>query len=193
MKWRAPITLAVLVLILLGAAYYGWQTVLAPAESSSGSGPTTTTTPSTHRPTTPRTTQVCVRHKKWTKGEVVGASSFLVNVYNAGGVSGQAAEVLSALGARGFRTGVAANPPHHVKATNVSILTSTPNAPRVLLVKEQFKGPVQLVPGPELATGIDVIIGSEFVGMQSSAPTEYTLPKDTLVCTKFVTRTASKH
>jgi hypothetical protein len=185
-KWRTPITLAVLVVILLGAAFYGWQSVIAPAQTSSDSSHQTRPT-NTH-PTKPRTTQVCVQRKTWPKGDVVHAYSFRVNVYNAGGVSGEAAQVLSDLDARGFKSGIAANPPANVTATNVSILTSTPTSPRIQLVKEQFRGAVRLVAGPQLAAGIDVIIGPKFAGALTDAPGEYTVPRDTPVCMKFVTR-----
>ena len=41
MQWRTPITLVVLLVILLGAAYYGWQTVVNPTNDAG----TTTTRP----------------------------------------------------------------------------------------------------------------------------------------------------
>jgi LytR cell envelope-related transcriptional attenuator len=179
-QWRTPITLAVLLVILLGAAYYGWQTVVDP-QTDGGAAPTTPTK------TTKTTKPVCLQKRVYPKGKTFKAGSFKVNVYNAGGISGQASDVLSALHDKGFQEGVADNPPAKVTATNVSILTSTPNAPQARLVQEQFKGKVLLVPGPNLGIGVDIIIGTNFVGVDPSAPSELTLQEPTTVCTKFQT------
>ena len=179
MQWRTPITLAVLLMILLGAAYYGWQTVVDPATDS---GASTTPTPST---TSQTTKQVCLQKKTYPKGATIRATSFKVNVYNAGGISGQAGDVLTSLHSNGFQEGVAANPPPTVMATNVSILTSTPNSPLARLVQEQFKGKVRLVPGPNLAVGVDIVIGANFIGVNPSAPNVLTLQERATVCVKF--------
>jgi hypothetical protein len=93
--------------------------------------------------------------------------------------------VLAALANNGFQEGVAANPPAGVSATNVTILTRTPNSPRVQLVKRQFKGPVKLTAGPELAVGIDVILGPDFQGLLPDAPSSITLAKATTICLTF--------
>jgi hypothetical protein len=179
-RWRTPITLAVLVVIVLGAAYYGWHTVVSPVTSSDEGSPTPTRH-TNHQ----RTHLVCTQKKTYPKGTQIGAGSFKVNVYNASAVSGRAAEVLAALVNNGFQSGVAANPPTSVTATNVTILTRTPNSPRVQLVKQQFKGPVKLVPGPELAVGIDVVLGAEFQGVAPDAPGTYTVAKATTICLTF--------
>jgi hypothetical protein len=179
-KWRTPITLAVLLAILLGAAYYGWQTVVDPQTDASG-------TPTTPTKTTPSPKPTCLQKRIYPKGKTFKAAAFKVNVYNAGGVTGQAGDVLAALHAKGFKEGVAANPPAKVTATNVSILTSTPNSPQARLVQQQFKGKVLLVPGPNLGVGVDVIIGTNFVGVDTAAPTVLTLREPAAVCTKFKT------
>ncbi len=180
MQWRTPITLAVLLAILLGAAYYGWHTVVAPVTSHN------VTTPST--PHKPATTQVCTQHKTYPKGTQIRAQSFRVNVFNAGGVSGQASDVLAALQTRGFRQGIADNPPAGVTATNVTILTVSPDQPQARLVQQQFQGPVKLVPGPNLAPGVDVVVGSAYQGLASKAPDALTVTKPTTVCVAFATR-----
>lgn len=182
MQWRTPITLAVLLVILLGAAYYGWQTVVDPATE-----PDASTTPAPTPPTT-STRPPCLEKKTYPQGATIHATSFKVNVYNAGGVSGQAGDVLTALHEKGFQEGVADNPPPSITATNVSILTSTPRSPLARLVQEQFKGAVRLVPGPNLGVGVDVVIGPAFVGMDRSAPADLTLEEATTVCIEFDTK-----
>jgi hypothetical protein len=179
-QWRTPITLVVLLGILLGAAYYGWQTVVDPNDEAGTTSPTTPTHSTTRSPE-----PVCLDEVTYPKGRTFKAEGFKVNVYNAGGVSGQAGEVLSALHNKGFREGVAANPPARVTASNVSILTSSPNSPQELLVQQQFKGKVLLVPGPNLGIGVDVVIGPNFVGVNPAAPTTLTLRAPRTVCVKF--------
>lgn len=181
MQWRTPITLAVLLMILLGAAYYGWQTVVDPATDKGASSTPTTPTKSTPK-------LVCVKKQTYPKGTTVQASSFKVNVYNAGQVSGQAGQVLAELHARGFQTGVADNPPNGVTAKSVTIFTSSPDSPRAALVAKQFKAPVQLLKGPDLAIGVDVVIGPGFTGMATGAPSSLTLHKATTVCTEYAKR-----
>jgi hypothetical protein len=178
--WRSPISLAVLLAILLGAAYYGWQTVVDPQTGASGTPTTPTKTTKTPKPT-------CLQKRTYPKGRTFKAAAFKVNVYNAGGISGQAGEVLTALHNKGFQEGVADNPPAKVTATNVSILTSTPNSPQARLVEEQFKGKVLLVPGPNLGLGVDVVIGTNFVGVDPAAPAQLTLREPATVCIKFET------
>lgn len=185
MQWRTPITLAVLIVILLGGAFYGWHTIVTPVTSSGASTPTPK--PKPHKPATK---QVCVKHKTYPKGAQVAAASFKVNVYNAGGISGKAGDVLATLQNRGFRQGVAANPPLGVTATNVTILTYAPNQPQVRLVQQQFRGPVRVLPGPNLAPGVDIVVGASYQGLASGAPTKLTITKPTTVCVTWVTKPA---
>lgn len=188
MQWRTPITLAVLVVILLGAAYYGWQTVVDPVTDSGTATPTNTS-----QTTTSPGHLTCVRKTTYAAGAKVGSGSFKVNVYNASDVSGRAGDVSAELSVNGFQQGLAANAPAGVTATNVTILTSTPASPRVQLVKAQFKGPVKVLAGPDLATGVDVIVGPEFVGMATGAPDTLTVQKATTVCAHFAKPASGAH
>jgi len=177
-QWRTPITLVVLLVILLGAAYYGWKTVVDPNEDAGATPTTPTKSSNTPKP-------VCLQKIVYPKGQTFRAEQFKVNVYNAGGVSGLAGDVLAELHNKGFQEGVADNPPAKVTANNVSILTQTPNSPKARLVQQQFKGKVLLVPGPNLSVGFDIVIGPNFVGVDPNAPAELTLREPATVCTKF--------
>jgi len=176
-QWRTPITLVVLLVILLGAAYYGWKTVVDPNDE------TATPTKTTHTTKTPKPR--CIQKVTYPKGRTFKAEFTKVNVFNAGGVSGLAGDVLDSLGDKGFMKGVAANPPATATATNVTIFAKDPKSPKVLLVEQQFKGKVLLVQGRELGLGVDVVIGPEFVGVDPSAPTELTLRAPTTVCARY--------
>lgn len=160
MRWRAPITLLVLLVVLVGASLYGWRTVTSPTDSS---GSTVTTTPA------------CVKREIFHAGQQFKARDILVNVYNAGSTAGLAAETLDVLRRRGFQPGVAGNSPASIGADNVTILTHTPLSPEVKLVAMQFSGPVKLAKGPHLAPGIDVIVGNHFRSVDAKAKTSFTL------------------
>lgn len=166
MSWRSPITLLVLVVILVGGFYFGYKSFTSSNPSSTG----TTTSGS------------CINWKTIPAGTRVIAKSITINVYNAGTVSGEAAKVLTALHNRGFREGVAANPPAGIEADNVTIRTERPRSPIITLVKEQFNGTVVVSAGAALNKGIDIIIGSGYAGIDTKAPTQTIVDSPIRVC-----------
>lgn len=150
MTWKTPVTLVVLLGVLLGAAYYGWASVV-----SGGSADKKTT------PTTPTcaTTQVG-------KGQRLTAKNVLVNVYNAGSVEGLANRTLTTLKARGFRGGVVSNAPTGIFTRSVMILARDRRAPQVQLVAQQFRGPVAFGRPHDVAAGVNVVVGDNFGGFR---------------------------
>ncbi|HET7174013.1 MAG TPA: LytR C-terminal domain-containing protein [Nocardioidaceae bacterium] len=182
MRWKASITMLVLLGILVGAAYYGWRTVIDPVTDQA-------TKPSTPPPTQPS----CVKRDVFHRGQKFQAKDILVNVYNAGIIDGLAARTLNALERKGFRGGVAANPPGTVFASRVVILTKNPRSPKVKLLERQFKGPVKVEKGPPLAPGIDVVIGTNFKGVDGQAPTTFVLKHDIQSCVRISTPKRSTH
>ncbi|MBA2559705.1 MAG: LytR C-terminal domain-containing protein [Propionibacteriales bacterium] len=158
MSWKTPLTLLVLLGVLIGAAYYGWQSVISPPpDTSSGQKGS-----AGDRPT-------CDRKREFRKGRKIQSEDIVVNVYNAGATTGLADATLDSLRSKGFRAGVAENAPAGIGATNVTILTGDRRLPQVQLVADQFKGRVAYAKGVPLATGIDVIVGDSFAGMDESA------------------------
>lgn len=158
----------VLLGVLLGAAYYGWQTIISPDEESKATGPT-------------NTGPKCTKHVKFKKGQLIRAKDILVNVYNAGTTSGLAGETLNALGDNGFKPGVADNAPSNMAASNVTILGDR-TSPEVRLVSRQFRGPVKITKGPALAAGIDVVVGQRFRAVDDRAKTALRLKKAVTSC-----------
>lgn len=159
MNWRTPITLSVLVVILIGAAYYGWQSVVAPPDDSLGDSAQGTPT----APTCKKVTEV-------RKEKRIHASDVLVNVYNAGTIPGLATTTLAALEGEGFRAGVADNAPAGATATNVTILTTSRQSPAVRLLAQQFGGKVAYADAvADDRPGIDVVVGDEFQSVDVEA------------------------
>lgn len=122
----------------------------------------------------PRTVQV---------GEKLTSNLVMVNVYNAGKKAGLANRVRINLERNGFLGGVTANNPGEVKASNVTILTKDPKNPKVVLLAQQFKGKVAYAEADfELETGLSVIVGSKFKGVNEKAKREVTLKVPVQVC-----------
>jgi hypothetical protein len=160
-NWRTPITMVVLLGVLLGAAYYGWQTVVNPGDDKK-----TTTEPTETKPT-------CDHKATIKKGTRILAKDVVVNVYNAGNRSGLAGETLDELVDKGFKRGIADNAPTDIKAgPNVAVvLPGGKGLPQMRLVHNQFVGVVKYVSGPELAAGVDVVVGDSFHGVDQAART----------------------
>lgn len=177
MGWKTPLTLLLLIGVLAGAAYYGWQTIISPATEGDG----TSTTSRSHG---------CTDVQRYKKGDKVMASQTLVNVYNAGGISGLAGETLAIMRNRGFRLGVSDNAPTGVSATNVTVLATDLRAPQVRLVANQFKGKVVYgkTKGRSVGTGISVVVGDRFVGINQKAKRVLVVRKPIRLCTKAKTQ-----
>lgn len=164
MNIRTPVTMLILLGVLLGAAFYGWKTIISPA---TGGTPQTAITPSTHTTRPAKCTVRVLFHK----GEKIKAKKVRVNVYNAGNITGLASDTLNALASNKFRPGIADNAPSGVTASNVSIITDPKigATPPDKLVAKQFKGKVIFYPGADLGPGVDVIVGNSFVGVNPNA------------------------
>lgn len=170
MSLRTPITLVVLFVVLMGAAYYGWKTVISPA--TEGDDPPATSTK-----------RKCDDVEEFHKGQLIRSKDVLVNVYNAGGISGLASDTLSELSDRGFNAGVADNAPPAIVATNVTILTSSRRSPQVQLVAQQFQGVVKYRKGNDLDPGVDIIVGDDFEGLNPGAKTTLRVKRAVTTCT----------
>lgn len=169
MKWKTPVTLLVLLLILLGSAYYGWQGVTAPATTDAATTPTTT----------PSAT--CSKQTHSRKSRRVQAKHIVVNVFNAGVITGLAGSTSRSLASKGFRPGEVTDAPAGVKATNVTVLSKTVHSPEVQLVANQFVGRVAIRHG-DLAPGVDVVVGNAFKAVDPHTKTALVVRKKVRSC-----------
>ncbi len=158
MNWRTPITLVVLLGVLLGAAYYGWNTIVNPGEDKKAA------------PGTAKKTD-CTKKTTIKKGSRIPSGDVTVNVYNAGIRAGLAGDTLDSLVAKGFKRGVADNAPSDITTWgNVTVvLPGGTGTPQARLVRNQFLGLVKYVDGPALAPGVDIVVGDNFRGVDPEA------------------------
>lgn len=173
MNWRTPVTLVVLLGVLLGAAWYGWDTIVDPDDESKADNPRQ-----------PKQTQ-CANTTTIKKGQQVQARDVVVNVYNAGTRSGLAGETLDLLVRKGFRRGVAENAPSGITTWGNAavVLPGGVGLPQTRLVHNQFLGLVKYVKGPALAAGIDVIVGDNFRGVNPDAQPFVRVHRTVEICT----------
>jgi LytR cell envelope-related transcriptional attenuator len=164
-KFRTPLTLLVLLLLLFGGAVYGWSAVVGGGNSDANS-------------TTP---QDCST-RTLSPGGRLHANQVTVSVFNSGTVPGLATETLNKLHKRGFEKGVAADATARVP--KVAVWTSTPDDPAVTLVARQFKGKVKIVNTDSvLGEGVNVIVGNHFKGLSKKAQTSIKVTEPAAVCT----------
>ena len=173
MNWRTPITLVVLLGVLLGAAYYGWNTIVNPGDNTNASAPKE-----------PKN-QPCKKKTTIKKGSRIQAVDVRVNVYNAGTRTGLAGDTLESLVSKGFKRGVADNVPDDINATwgNVSIvLPGGKVLPQVRLVRNQFIGVVKFIKGTDAGGNIDVVVGDNFRGVKGTSATSVRVNRAVKTC-----------
>jgi LytR cell envelope-related transcriptional attenuator len=163
-RFRTPLTLLVLLLVLLGGAVYGWSAVVGNGGSEAES-------------TTP---QDC-SSRTLSPGGRLQASQVTVSVFNAGTVQGLATETLNQLHGKGFEKGEVGDAA--AKVRKVAVWTSTPDDPAVTLVARQFKGKTKIVKTDSvLGEGINVIVGNHFQGLSKKAKTSIKVTEPAAVC-----------
>jgi hypothetical protein len=169
LSWKTPITLAVLLVVLLGAAFYGWRTIVSPAQDDD------------EDPATSNQAR-CDETETFERGQVIHSKDIVVNVYNAGTISGLAGETLDALASRGFEPGKADNAPAGVSAENVTVIAADKRSPAARLVASQFKGDVRVVKGEDIAPGVDVVVGNDFKKVDQKAKKTYKVKEKVTTC-----------
>lgn len=121
------------------------------------------------------------------KGEALDSNLVKVNVFNASARSGLANRVTINLQTNGFLGGTIANNESATKPRRVAILTDDPEDPRVRLVAQQFKDEVAFrTPDVTVDSGVTVIVGDDYSGLKSKAPTSIKSDRDITVCVPTV-------
>ncbi len=168
MRWRTTITMLLLILLVVGAGWYGYNQLVAPADPTDNSSRCT--------------------EKQIAKDGQLRAGEVTVNVYNAGDLSGLAGKTLSTFQRRGFRPGVSENAPGRLKVRKAVIYGSKANQADVRLVRKQFRDKVRVVRRPNLAEGVDVVVGTQFGGISRKAPTSLKIKAKKNACKKSAGR-----
>ena len=159
-KIRGPLTLVVLVALVSGAAWYGYQSVM---RAVPGAGPT----------------EVCNSPSPGVKQRIT-AARVTVNVLNAGRVSGLADRTAEQLRQRGFTVDTVGND-RESKVARVEVRGRASNAPEVLLVAANLTKPTVRSDNRD-DVSVDIILGSEFHGLASRGPTAMDVDTPIPVC-----------
>lgn len=163
MRWRTPITLLVLLGVVVGAGWYGWEQFNDPVDN-------------------PFTTRPPCTDEQFAEGDRLEANQVRVNVYNAGEVEGLAGATMDQLRRRGFRRGTAENAPTRIAVDDVAIYHRKLDSAAVRLVRRQFATRVEVHRRPDIADGVDVVIGSDFSGIDRSAGTNVQVSARERIC-----------
>jgi hypothetical protein len=159
--WQTPVTLAVLLGILVGGAWWGWNSL----------------TESTAEPN-------CVVQKL--PNNRLTPKQIVVNVYNGGARAGTAAQVAADLEKRGFNIGKVANEPNGEKVATLAVRGTAANAPEVALVVGQLAQRPALVADERPDHTVDLILGKGYTKTRLRGVTSVAVPGEGSVCLPVV-------
>ncbi|MCF6378087.1 LytR C-terminal domain-containing protein [Nocardioides KLBMP 9356] len=140
---KSALTLAVLAVLVLVAAAWGWSALTAPFPQEDP-------------------VAICEDIDVAAGGEV-RRDEVVVSVFNGSRRSGLAGSTMAELTERGFVEGQVGDSPQPAKTTQ--IWSSEPTNPAVLLVQQQFRR-ADIVPGDSLGDGITVVVGEKFKSLK---------------------------
>jgi LytR cell envelope-related transcriptional attenuator len=155
--WRTPITMVVLLGVLVGGGWWGWNSL----------------TQSSAEPN-------CVETKL--ANDRLTPKQISVNVYNGGARAGTAAAVGKLLTKRGFHVNKIANEPKGDKVSGVEVRGTTANGPELSLVAGQVKGKVKAVADARPDHTVDLVLGAGYKGPRDQGLPSVAVPKGTSLC-----------
>lgn len=158
---RGPVTLVVLITLLIGVAWYGWEKVLNVPQ--------------------PVERLVCSTPSPGAK-QRISSETVVVNVYNAGEIGGMAEDTAAELRKRGFSVGRVANDPKQSKVKKVQIRGRAADAPEVKLMAAQVAGEPEPKADSRTDASVDLVVGDKFKGLQAKAPSAMTVDTDVPAC-----------
>ena len=156
---RSALTLAVLGLLVVVAAIWGWAALTEPFPED-------------------EPVAIC-ENATVTAGTEVRRDQVVVSVFNGSGRSGLASATSSQLAERGFVAGDIGDSPQ--PAATTQIWTSDPTNPAVELVRQQFKK-AQVVQGDQLGVGVVVVVGEKFKTLRPKQVESVLAESDATIC-----------
>lgn len=158
---RTLVTLLVLVLVLAGAALWGWHQVIKPF------------------PARAKASSICTPDDVHA-GDRLSSAEVVVSVLNASNRVGLADRTLTGLTKHRFAAGDSGNAPAGSGVRNVQIWSNDPTNPAVRLVASWLPG-VKIVNKPTDANGVVVVVGQNFSKV-TGGRTTIKVAKDATVC-----------
>jgi hypothetical protein len=147
-KLTTAITLAVLLLVLIGMAAYGYTQLTAPL------------------PERPSAKEKCTGAEKEVQG-FLKRKQVQVSVFNAGNREGFAGSTLEKIVDAGFRAGNAGNAPKSAQIRRAVVWTTEEGDPAAKLVATSLGPRTKIeVTKTDLGPGVDVIVGNKFKGIR---------------------------
>ena len=156
---RSALTLAVLALLVLAAAVWGWSALTEPLPQE-------------------EPVAICEDTDVAAGGEV-RRDQVVVSVFNGSDRSGLASSTMAQLAERGFVEGDVGDAPQ--PAASTQIWSSEPTNPAVLLVQQQFKG-AAIVAGDPLGAGVVVVVGEKFKTLKKQQVESVLAESDATYC-----------
>ena len=159
--WRTPITMVVLLGILIGGTWWGWNSL---TDSSAEAN--------------------CIEQKLPNNRLV--PKQVVVNIYNGGARAGTAAKVAADLKKRGFNIGKIANEPNGDKVDLVAIRGATADAPELKLVAGQLNQKAAAAADARPDHTVDVVVGSGYTQLNAKGLPSIAVPADSTLCLPIV-------
>lgn len=166
---KGTVTLAVLAVLFVVGVIAGFRLITAPIPELELSS---------------EDTEPSCRDVTLKPGSTLSTEQVTVDVYNDGSISGLASQTIRRLSRFGYQRGVTGNADDlDANARNVTIVTENPGGAMATLLRGQFQGKVRVVKGDVSEdTGIAVIVGDKFVGIDRNARSNVPVDEELKIC-----------